>query len=230
LCRRRLPETVERDLIGAWQLPRVRRVRSPVAPLFGGGATLAQATAIHRVRRPHNIHTRDLGRTRPPSHGGNGSGSDRFQRHCVRLLRAPVPALALQLEPSATTAGQLVRGFKSDPRRHLQVETPRRCGVSRVGTRLAWRYRTLLPLFGWWSALHRGLSSHCSSSRPASRAEARAALGGRVVAPRPADRSATVRPGPEPTRVTGTRRSRSPRRRRTGRCRCRSSCITVSTC
>jgi len=32
LCRRRLPETVERDLIGAWQLPRVRSVRSPVAP------------------------------------------------------------------------------------------------------------------------------------------------------------------------------------------------------
>jgi hypothetical protein len=32
LCRRRLPETVERDLIGAWQLPRLRLVRSPVAP------------------------------------------------------------------------------------------------------------------------------------------------------------------------------------------------------
>ena len=26
------PETVERDLIGAWLLPRVRSVRSPVAP------------------------------------------------------------------------------------------------------------------------------------------------------------------------------------------------------
>ena len=34
LCRRRLPETVERDLIGAWQLPQVRSVRSPVAPFF----------------------------------------------------------------------------------------------------------------------------------------------------------------------------------------------------
>jgi hypothetical protein len=32
LCRRRFPETVERDLIGAWQLPGVRPVRSPVAP------------------------------------------------------------------------------------------------------------------------------------------------------------------------------------------------------
>jgi hypothetical protein len=32
LCRRRLPETAERDLIGAWLLPQVRSVRSPVAP------------------------------------------------------------------------------------------------------------------------------------------------------------------------------------------------------
>jgi len=32
LCRRRLPETAERDLIGAWLLPRLRSVRSPVAP------------------------------------------------------------------------------------------------------------------------------------------------------------------------------------------------------
>ena len=32
MCRRRLPETAERDLIGAWQLPRLRSVRSPVAP------------------------------------------------------------------------------------------------------------------------------------------------------------------------------------------------------
>jgi hypothetical protein len=32
LCRRRRPETVERDLIGAWLLPRLRSVRSPVAP------------------------------------------------------------------------------------------------------------------------------------------------------------------------------------------------------
>jgi transposase len=32
LCRRRLPETAECDLIGAWLLPRVRSVRSPVAP------------------------------------------------------------------------------------------------------------------------------------------------------------------------------------------------------
>src|SRR6266513_5019661 len=37
LCRRRLPETAERDLIGAWQLPQVRPVRSPVAPSVGGG-------------------------------------------------------------------------------------------------------------------------------------------------------------------------------------------------
>src|SRR5215203_403536 len=37
LCRRRLPETAERDLIGAWQLPQVRSVRSPVAPSVGGG-------------------------------------------------------------------------------------------------------------------------------------------------------------------------------------------------
>jgi hypothetical protein len=34
LCRRRLPETAERDLIGAWQLPRLRLVRSPVALLL----------------------------------------------------------------------------------------------------------------------------------------------------------------------------------------------------
>src|SRR5205085_10699042 len=32
LCRRRRPETVERDLIGAWLSPRLRSVRSPVAP------------------------------------------------------------------------------------------------------------------------------------------------------------------------------------------------------
>ena len=32
LCRRRRPETAERDLIGAWLLPRLRSVRSPVAP------------------------------------------------------------------------------------------------------------------------------------------------------------------------------------------------------
>jgi hypothetical protein len=32
---RRLPETVERDLIGAWLSPRLRSVRSPVAPSCG---------------------------------------------------------------------------------------------------------------------------------------------------------------------------------------------------
>jgi hypothetical protein len=32
LCRLRRPETAERDLIGAWQLPRLRPVRSSVAP------------------------------------------------------------------------------------------------------------------------------------------------------------------------------------------------------
>src|SRR6266545_1490533 len=37
LCRRRLPETVERDLIGPWLLPRLRSARSPVAPNLGGG-------------------------------------------------------------------------------------------------------------------------------------------------------------------------------------------------
>src|SRR5205809_5631906 len=37
LCRRRRPETAERDLIGAWLLPRLRSVRSPVAPNLGGG-------------------------------------------------------------------------------------------------------------------------------------------------------------------------------------------------
>src|SRR5262249_8217908 len=37
LCRRRRPETVERDLIGAWLLPRLGSVRSPVAPNGGGG-------------------------------------------------------------------------------------------------------------------------------------------------------------------------------------------------
>src|SRR6266487_608699 len=37
LCRRRLPETAERDLIGAWLSPRLRSVRSSVAPSVGGG-------------------------------------------------------------------------------------------------------------------------------------------------------------------------------------------------
>jgi transposase len=37
LCRRRRPETVERDLIGAWLLPQLRSVRSPVAPNGTGG-------------------------------------------------------------------------------------------------------------------------------------------------------------------------------------------------
>jgi len=32
LCRRRRPETVERDVIGAWLSSRLRSVRSPVAP------------------------------------------------------------------------------------------------------------------------------------------------------------------------------------------------------
>ena len=50
LCRRRLPETAERDLIGAWLLPRVRSVRSPVAPSVGGGEsrTIVAGVDVHK--------------------------------------------------------------------------------------------------------------------------------------------------------------------------------------
>src|SRR6267378_4169439 len=84
LCRRRRPETVERDLIGAWLLPRLRSVRSPVAPTAIGGELddrdwtgRAQAVGDRGGRRRGWQTSRregDLGRQRRAAQVGGVAG------------------------------------------------------------------------------------------------------------------------------------------------------------
>ena len=58
LCRRRRPETAERDLIRAWLLPQLRSVRSPVAPVGGGDLVIVIGVDVrpqrHRLDRGGN--------------------------------------------------------------------------------------------------------------------------------------------------------------------------------
>src|SRR5260370_39832623 len=49
LCRRRRPETAERDLIGAWLSPRLRSVRSPVAQrLLEASGMIVVGVDVHK--------------------------------------------------------------------------------------------------------------------------------------------------------------------------------------
>src|SRR5205814_10093696 len=102
LCRRRLPETAERDLIGAWLLPQVRSVGSPVAPNGRrrshdrDRSGRAQAVADSGCRRRGRTRDRRAERRRP----GRASPG-RSRSLCWQLTGA--------LEPPAAGCRRVVR-------------------------------------------------------------------------------------------------------------------------
>jgi hypothetical protein len=119
LCRRRLPETAERDLIGAWQLPQVRSVRSPVAPSVGGGRGARRAEAGTAAAAP------------APARPRAGAGGP---ARCARPRRLARPAWPPPGGPRAVSPGAdraRARRPLPQPRTNDPCPRPRATGSGR---------------------------------------------------------------------------------------------------